>query len=70
MESLGPRLRGLLLLIMARVYIGSDLQGPPRKRSSQRRKWRRGDEEYALANGRGLLGGIADARNGKGAESV
>jgi hypothetical protein len=69
MESLAPRLRGLLLLIMARVYIGVDLQGPPEK-LSQKRKWRRGDEEYALANGRGLFGGIADARNGKGAESV
>jgi hypothetical protein len=69
MDSLGPRLRGLLLLIMARVYIGGDLQGPPEK-SSQRRKWRRGDEKYALANGRGLFGGIADARSGKGAESV
>jgi len=31
MESLAPRLSGLLLLIMRRVYIGSDLQGPPGK---------------------------------------
>jgi hypothetical protein len=35
MESLAPRLRGLLLLIMARVYIGSDLQGPSEKTQSK-----------------------------------
>jgi hypothetical protein len=35
MESLAPRLRGLLLLIMARVYIGGDLQGPPEKTQSK-----------------------------------
>jgi hypothetical protein len=69
MESLAPRLSGLLLLIMRRVYIGSDLQGPPEKIQSKT-EWRRGDEKYALANDRGLFGGIADARNGTGAESV
>jgi hypothetical protein len=36
MESLALRFSGLLLLIMRRVYIGSDLQGP-REKPSQRR---------------------------------
>lgn len=43
--------------------------GPPEKIQSKTKMEER-HEEYALADGRFLFGGIADARNGKGPESV
>jgi hypothetical protein len=62
--------RGSIAGETAQVYIGGDLQGP-RKKPSPKAKWRCGDEEYALVSIGGVFGGgIADARDGNGAESV
>src|SRR5260370_23840797 len=52
----------------AQVYSGGDLRGAP-GRTQSKMKWRRGDEKCALVCvGRVLDGGIADSRDGNGAE--
>src|SRR5260370_36949844 len=62
--------RGSVAGERARVYIDGYLQVPPEE-TQPKTKWRSGEEDCALASiGGAFGGGIADARDGNGAESV
>jgi hypothetical protein len=62
--------RGSVAGERARVYIDGYLQIPPEE-TQPNTKWRCGDEAYPLVSIGGVFGGgIADPRDGNGAESV
>src|SRR5712664_256095 len=60
-----------VLLVRGRGCILTDICRSPREETQPKTKWRCGDEDCALVSIGGIFGGgIADARDGNGAECV